>query len=92
MLVVVWMDAVVFSSNTVVLWLFLLPFVSCYIFVCANCLFGFIVDGNAGPEIDRKVRVDLVNLRTIHMEYDPCSVSGYTVYNYFCWFYVVKLV
>ena len=34
-----------------------------------------IVEGNAGPDIDKKVREDLVNLRTIHMEYDMFSVS-----------------
>ena len=45
--------------------------------VCSsNTVFCPAVQGNAGPEIDRRVRVDLVNLRTVHMEYDPCSVSA----------------
>ena len=35
--------------------------------------------GNASPEVDNKVRVDLVNLMTYHMEYDICSVSGYAL-------------
>ncbi|RHN61995.1 hypothetical protein MtrunA17_Chr4g0042631 [Medicago truncatula] len=30
------------------------------------------VEGNAGPEIDRVVRRDLINLRIFHMEYDMC--------------------
>jgi hypothetical protein len=42
------------------------------------------VEGNAGPEIDRVVRRDLINLRTFHMEYDMCSVSCYTIKLCFC--------
>lgn len=34
------------------------------------------VQGNAGPEVDRAVKQDLVNMRTIHMEYDCCSRKG----------------
>lgn len=46
-------------------------------FYFPKCHFVKKVQGNAGPEIDRKVREDLVNLRTIHMEYDLYSVSIY---------------
>lgn len=42
------------------------------------------VEGNAGPEIDRVVRRDLINLRSFHMEYDMCYVSCYTVKLCFC--------
>jgi hypothetical protein len=34
-----------------------------------------VVVGNAGPDIDNKVRKDLINMRTFHLEYDVCSVS-----------------
>jgi len=30
---------------------------------------------NSGPEVERKAREGLVNMRTFHMEYDICSVS-----------------
>lgn len=42
----------------------------------AGALLSMKVEGNAGPEIDRVVRRDLINLRTFHMEYDMCSRKG----------------
>jgi len=36
------------------------------------------VQGNAGGEIDRGLKKDLVSLRTFHMEYDICYVSWFT--------------
>ncbi|KEH30782.1 hypothetical protein MTR_4g082235 [Medicago truncatula] len=38
----------------------------------AGALLSMKVEGNAGPEIDRVVRRDLINLRIFHMEYDMC--------------------
>jgi len=55
-----------------VCWLFVFK---CICFDCAHCVVGSTVEGNAGPEIDKKVREDLVNMRTVHMEYDIFSVS-----------------
>lgn len=41
------------------------------------------VEGNAGPDIDRKVRRDLINM--FHMEYDICRV-GYYMFHLFFYF------
>jgi hypothetical protein len=47
--------------------------------ISAFMIFVLTVQGNAGPAIDSAVRMDLVNLRTFHMEYDICSVSCYII-------------
>jgi hypothetical protein len=45
--------------------------------ICTFCFAVMTVQGNAGPRVDVVVKMDLVNLRTYHIEFDACSVSCY---------------
>jgi hypothetical protein len=49
-----------------------------------------IVQGNVGSAIDTAVKKDLVNMRTFHIEYDCCSVSGYVIYTFFLLLFVMS--
>lgn len=42
------------------------------------------VCGNSRPEVVRKARAGLVNMRTFHMEYDICSVSVSLFFMFVC--------